>query len=477
MSTHQLFEGLTFRILPLGSLKGKVRREIITARLKENGAAEPSNTDEPDYYIVARDAEVENVREIVPETDIGRIIDVAWVSESLSTLCRLDPEQFIVHFPETSKRKTDIEGRSPPMTKRRLSGESAPNPNKHLVDIFDRLAEMVSASPVRRDSFRAIAYRKAAAVVKSLKRPIRTEEDADDLRDRLGPKTIEKIKEYIRTGKVEKIEILRSEDPTTAARIQLAGIWGVGPRAATDLVRQGYSTVEQLRKSGQTLLNANQRTGLKYYEELLPKMPRSDVEEIAAYVGTVCNEMFGDELEMLVCGSYRRGADFCSDADLLFSWKPGHRQDSGKECIGRLVDALKEKKFIVDYFNKNNHHSVFLGICRLGPERSARRFDMKMWPRESLACALLHFTGNADFNRRLRLYAKRHGFKLSDLGLTRADGAVVKCCDESEVFHALGLQYVAPADRTSAAELKTLRGPSWSEYECRRRERRKISFA
>lgn len=238
----------------------------------------------------------------------------------------------------------------------------------------------------------------------------------------------------------------------------------MGPKVAADLVRQGYDTIERLRESGQDLLNENQKTGLKYYEELLPKMPREEVAEIADFVDGVRQKMFGDDLEMIVAGSYRRGAKYCSDADLLFSWKLGAKELQPDETLRRLLVELQKTDFIVDHFNKKNHQMVFLGICRVAPGRQARRFDMKVWLRESLACALLHFTGNADFNRRLRLYAKRHGFKLNDLGLTRADGKVIKCEDERGIFDALGLDYMDPSERTSAVQFKSVEGKAVSEW-------------
>ena len=465
-SITPIFEGVTFRLIPVGSLRGKVRRDIIRNRLIERGAEEVAQDDVPEVLIGVRDVNIDILRKHVPENFNGKIVDSTWVSDSVSsdTNLRADPYTIDINVesPEFGmKRPSDI-GETPKAAK--SSRKVQEHPNQELSDIFAKLADMAGASPGRRDTFRALAYRKAADVVHELREPLRTEEDAEALRSRLGPKTIDKIKEYIRTGKIEKMEIIKREDPEAVARNTLAGIWGVGPKVATDLVRQGYDTIEKLRESGQDLLNDNQKTGLKYYEELLPKMPRREVEEIAKFVDDIRERMFGDDLEMIVAGSYRRGAEFCSDADLLFSWRLGARELPPDETLRRLLVEFQKTDFIVDHFNKKNHHMVFLGICRLGPERSARRLDMKVWPRESLACALLHFTGNADFNRRLRLYAKRRGFKLNDLGLTRADGQVIKCEDERGIFDTLGLEYMDPSERTSAVQFRSIEGKTVSEW-------------
>ena len=459
-----LFHDVTFCLLPFGSLKGRVRRDVIKNRLIENGA-KPSDKCTPDvnFIITSKTGDPKLISELISDTFNGSVVDVAWVTDSLKNQRRADPSSYII---DTSheKRERSVSGDTTANTKSKrnrpsLHASPKDSTNARIASIFDELESFASSSPERRNTFRAMAYRKAAAVLREHEKEVRTEEDADELRSQLGDKTVEKIKEYIRTGKIQKAELVKREDTSAAARHELSGIWGIGPSVASELIRKGFNSVDKLRTpEGEQLLNDNQRTGLKYYDELLPKMPRSEVDEIKQFVQRVKDELFGDDLEMHVCGSYRRGAEFSSDADFLFSWKIGTHALSPEDTISKLVTALKRKHFIVDHFNKKNHHTIFLGICRLFPERSARRFDMKVWPRESLACAMLHFTGNADFNRRLRLYAKRHGFKLNDVGLNRADGTVIKCFDEEAVFTALGLKYIPPHQRTSAAELVPLGG-------------------
>lgn len=461
-----LFRDVTFCLLPLGSLKGRVRRDIIKHRLIENGAKSLDTcTPEVNFIITSNHGELQMINEFVSDAFQGSIVDVAWVTDSLKNQHRADPSSYVIDTSQVKRLEQAISedtSRGPTTPSKRsrgsLSSVAESSTNSRIASIFDELESVASSSPEPRNTFRAMAYRKAAAVLREHGKEVRTEEDADELRSKLGEKTVDKIKEYIRTGKIQKVELIKREDTCAGPRQELSGIWGVGPSVASELTRKGFDSVEKLRTpDGDQLLNDNQRTGLKYYEELRPKMPRSEVEEIKQFVYNVKQELFGDDLEMHVCGSYRRGAECSSDADFLFSWKIGTHSLSPEVTISKLVTELERKQFIVDHFNKKNHHTIFLGICRLGPGRSARRLDMKVWPRESLACAMLHFTGNADFNRRLRLYAKRHGFKLSDIGLSKADGTVIKCSDEEAVFEALGLQFIPPNQRTSAAELVSIK--------------------
>lgn len=456
-----MFSRDTLFIIPLGSLKGKVRREIIQNRVSERGAKIVDNAKDANIIVASNETSRHLLEQRVLSNPSALVVDVSWITDSIAGGSRMDPVAYCIPIGDTAipkpvtRKAEHIEDVASQSSSRKKVSVKTPAENEQLATLFDELETLAASSPGRTDAFRAMAYRKAAAVVREHERPIKTDSDAEDLRDQLGEKTIEKVKEFVHSGTIMKAELLE-QDSFATARKELQGVWGIGPSVANELVLQGFDSVEKLRDSGQQLLNANQKTGLRFYEELLPKMPRSEVEEISRVVADTTRKLFGDDLEMIVCGSYRRGAPFSSDADFLFSWKKGVKARSPKDTIHALVESMKDSHFLIDYFNKVNHHTVFLGICRLGPGRQARRLDMKVWPRDSLACAMMHFTGNADFNRRIRLFAKQHGLKLSDLGLTKSDGETVECKSEEDVFSALALPYIPPEERTSAVAFKGL---------------------
>ena len=102
----------------------------------------------------------------------------------------------------------------------------------------------------------------------------------------------------------------------------------------------------------------------------------------------------------------------------------------------------------------------YMGVCRMS--QLHRRIDVKFYPNSQLPFAQLYFTGNAYFNRSMRLYAKLAGYSLSDHGLcktkrkkvggkwyTTTKQASLPARTEKDVFGLLGLRYVSPSDRNA----------------------------
>jgi len=451
-----LFSGVMFTMVPLGDLKGNVRRTIVRDRLIENGATEYTNQPESCPIVLADLAvDIELIRKHVRDPN-AKIVDVRWVTDSLLANHKLDLEEYLPLWDEPVKH-VENDSKEDQVSPKHVDGKSL---NDSISNMFEELESMVSTSPQKVDQFRAMAYRRAAAAVRKYRHAINSVSDAEELRSQIGHRSFEKIVEFLETGSMHKAEYLRA-DPTVIARNELMGIWGVGPSKAEELIESGITSVDQLKSMSDVelhkTLNHNQRLGLMYYDDLLPKMPRTEVEEIVEIIQGSIYQLFdgsSDRLKCIVCGSYRRGSAYCSDADLLLYWDNAEKK-TAQETLHLLVHDLTDKGYMLAHFNKENHGSIFLGIFRAHPERPARRVDLKVWSKKSLPFALMHFTGNADFNRRIRLFAKRHGFKLTDTQLIKGDVSI-ECESEKDVFEALGLRDIPPEDRTSSVDLVSL---------------------
>lgn len=108
-----------------------------------------------------------------------------------------------------------------------------------------------------------------------------------------------------------------------------------------------------------------------------------------------------------------------------------------------------------------------MGVCRL-PGGVHRRIDILSIPWEQKGAALLYFTGNAivrgyplslltatQFNRSLRLYARKSGYSLNQRGLYRnvirnrqaekvTEGEIVASRTEEEIFDILKIRWRPP---------------------------------
>ncbi len=101
--------------------------------------------------------------------------------------------------------------------------------------------------------------------------------------------------------------------------------------------------------------------------------------------------------------------------DILITRKDG---DVERKLLQNLVIELEKRKFITDHitFPKefDGRCSVnYMGVCQFENEIH-HRIDLKHYPREQYAFALLYFTGSDLFNRTMRLDVQDRGWMLSD---------------------------------------------------------------
>ncbi len=301
--------------------------------------------------------------------------------------------------------------------------------------------------------FSARAYAKVINQLKSYDGPIATYEDMKNI-DGIGAKMEKKIKEILDTGQLaaaEKAKELYNIDALDAFQ----KIYGVGPTKATDLVADGYTTIEELREAVQTnpkLLNDKQKIGLKYYEDLLERIPRQEMEEHEDILeGLKPDEMEAYETE--VVGSFRRGAQNSGDIDVLIRVPPKTKAKTAKEHLATYVKIMQGFGYIEEVLALGEHKCMAISRMYKG---KARRLDLLMTPDEEYAYAILYFTGSDRFNVAFRQYALDKGYTLNEHALTaiRTDvEAVPYMNSEKDIFKFLGLRYIEPSKRVGPEQI------------------------
>jgi DNA polymerase (family 10) len=86
--------------------------------------------------------------------------------------------------------------------------------------------------------------------------------------------------------------------------------------------------------------------------------------------------------------------------------------------------------------------------------RTGVQVDLRVVPVESRGAAMQYFTGSKGHNIELRDRALRRGMTLNEYGLSRLDdGQVVAGATEEDIYHALGLAWIAPELREHKGEI------------------------
>jgi len=252
-----------------------------------------------------------------------------------------------------------------------------------------------------KDYFRQLAYEKAINILSKLDFIIKDEKQVKNMSG-IGPGIFKKIKEFIKTGKISKVEEVRSLIETKDEKEKIIklflNIWGVGDVKANNLWDSGYRTIEDIKKN-HTVLNRSQLIGLKYYNDLLQRIPRKSMKIYHAIILFILNKEFGkDNYKLEVAGSYRRGSESSGDMDVLITSKVIN--------LSQIVNILVKWKFVTDILSLRNEK--FMGISKCPNTTDPYfRLDIEFVPESQFPFALLYFTGSKDFNKEIRLHAKK----------------------------------------------------------------------
>ena len=260
----------------------------------------------------------------------------------------------------------------------------------------------------------------------------------------IGKSTIGKLKEWIETGKVDILEKALN-DPT----IMFSNVYGIGPKKAKELVeKHKLTTIKQLRSKQDELLNDVQKKGLKYYEDILKRIPRDEIKVYEKKMNAIFKKVKGKNSTLNIVGSYRRGKLDSGDIDIIIC-----DDNDDNVVFKKFLDKMIEEKILIEVLSRGDIKS--LGVSKL-PNKPARRIDFMFTPRKENAFAILYFTGSKEFNTAMRSQALKMGYSLNEHGLYKMEnkkkGAKLNQLfkTEKDVFDFLNIQYTKPEDRKGA---------------------------
>jgi NAD-dependent DNA ligase/predicted flap endonuclease-1-like 5' DNA nuclease len=310
--------------------------------------------------------------------------------------------------------------------------------NETFIDLMDKLASIMMKQG---EPFRARAYQKAQETMMTIIEDISSPDQLKGLPG-IGPTIMEKLNEYIKTGTLRILE-REKNNPINI----LGEIYGVGPKKAKDLVDAGISSILELRAK-QELLNDIQRVGLKYYEDILARIPRAEIDQYKKIFETTFDKVKVPGSHFEIVGSYRRGAQESGDIDVIIT-SPDPR------VFKSFVEDLKKSGVILPDGILSFGPSKCLVIGKLVGAPFARRVDFLYTNQEEYPFAVLYFTGSKIFNTVMRGRALSLGYSLNEHGMYKMEGKkkgekvahVFK--SEKDIFDFLGMEYREPRDRVN----------------------------
>ncbi|KYK58610.1 DNA-directed DNA polymerase X [Drechmeria coniospora] len=338
----------------------------------------------------------------------------------------------------------------------------ADNPNSRTIEVLQSMADYYDGVD---DRWRTLGYRKAISTLKRQEVKICTEEEAFRL-PQIGRRIAQKIEEIVTTNRLRRLEY--ASDEATSAVLQLfLGIYGVGSKLAHQWIAQGHRTLDDL--AAKAKLSPSQLVGIEHYDDLQTRIPRGEVEALGAVVKRAAAAI-DPEVELIIGGSYRRGAESSRDIDFVVAKAGTASAAELRPFFDELVGQLEADGFLVACLaspRSASDGSKWHGCCVLpttgacsgsmggegdgdAPEPNRRplwrRIDFLLVPASEHGAALIYFTGNDIFNRSLRLLASKKGLKLNQHGLYRA-GEIVEGRDERRIFAVLGVKWREPQER------------------------------
>lgn len=328
--------------------------------------------------------------------------------------------------------------------------------------IIDALEKLKNIERANNQPFKVRAYSKVINQIKDITYPIYSIDDLKTVSG-IGDKIKQKLVEVFDTGNIQQLNEYESSESTLKNDIDtfnmFTNVYGIGPTKAHELVhKHNINSIQKLREMQNDILNDVQKKGLKYYEDFLERIERSEMIEHEAYLYNVISIFRkthkSKTLTLTLMGSFRRGESNSGDIDVLIT---GCDANVFKE----IIDYLIVHGYITDTFAYGP--KKVLAAAKLHDDidnkYKHRRIDFLLTSQKEYPFALLYFTGSGQFNIAMRNIAVSKGYSMNEHGIKRIDSDEIVCHEfqtEEDIFAFLGMKYITPDKRVSQSSIEYL---------------------
>lgn len=323
------------------------------------------------------------------------------------------------------------------------------NSNAEIARVLQEFVDLLVMAEGSKQAFRVRAYEKALSALQALPTAAAEMTNADLVKvPGIGKGTAAKIREYVETGRIARIDDLRKQFPPEM--MELTRIPGLGPKTVVMLRDEiGVASVDQLKeaiatdallslpgmgkKSQEKIASAIERLGLHGKDRRTPiaeAMPiANEVVAALAALDIVSKAQY--------CGSLRRFRETIADIDIVVA----------SQSPSDVMEAFIAMPIVSEVIGHGDTKtSVLTG--------GGLQIDVRVVKPSQFGAATLYFTGSKQHNIELRQLAINQKLLLNEYGLEDADtGKVVSSRTEAAVYKALGLRFIPPEMRESLGEV------------------------
>jgi DNA polymerase (family X) len=325
--------------------------------------------------------------------------------------------------------------------------------NDEIRALIRELGELTVLDEQSPQSFRARAYDRAVQALENVSTDLAAMSIAELQQiSGIGKATAEKIRAYVDTGKIPKLEALREKFPPDV--VKLSRIPGLGPKTLAklraDLDVQCVADLvaaidaEKLRdipglgaKTEEKLRNGIERLGFKQGEQRTPIATAMD--EALRWVAQL--EEHPDVVRAVPCGSLRRQRETVGDIDIVVA----------TDAPAAVTEYVATRPGLQRIIASGATKTSVIGATGL-------QVDVRFVRPDQLGAALMYFTGSKAHNIKLRQIAMDRGWILNEYALAHAETHdVIASATEAEVYAALGLPLIPPPMREDTGEVEAAR--------------------
>ncbi|OGO61383.1 MAG: hypothetical protein A2029_08350 [Chloroflexi bacterium RBG_19FT_COMBO_47_9] len=318
--------------------------------------------------------------------------------------------------------------------------------NQQLTKIFQTIADLLEIKG--ENIYKILAYRKAADSLSNLSQDVNELWKEGKLTevDGVGKAIAEKIDELLSTGQLGFLEKLEGEVPPSLA--ELLQVPDLGPKKIALFWKQlgitNLTELDQAAREGKlrSIPGMGEKSEAKIIAGIEALGRRSKrvslgrawpfTQELLDYLRKIPGVKAVE-----LGGSLRRMRSTVGDIDIL----------AAAEDSSGVMQAFITRKDVARVLGK--------GETKASVEFT-HGLQAQLWvhPPAHWGTALVYATGSKDHNVRLREYALKRGFSLSEHSLKREDGSEVFCADEEGVYKSLGLPWIPPELREDRGEVQ-----------------------